>query len=99
VTEAGLEYYVQVENQGVTRTDPPGAPASYFSKPVRLPAALASDPRPNSGSDYLEGRDIEVLVLLPIGSKFQRGGFITGGAVNRLFRSTAWMRPTSCRPA
>ena len=37
VNEAGLEYYVRVENSDVTRTDPPGAPATVHFYPVAAP--------------------------------------------------------------
>ena len=46
VTEAGLEYYVEVENSGVFATDPAGAPAESFSG-GGVPTTVATATIPN----------------------------------------------------
>jgi hypothetical protein len=77
VTEAGLRYYIEVENSGVTNTDPPGAPYdSVFVVPVHVPVTVASSPQPTSGDDFLEGREIRVQ-LLP-----QEGTIVQGGSLH-----------------
>jgi hypothetical protein len=74
IQEAGLEYYIEVENSGVFATDPPGAPAdSVFKRAVAAPQSIVSVPQPNSGADYLEGRDIKIQVTLPVGAQFVEG--------------------------
>jgi hypothetical protein len=74
VTEAGLEYYIRVKNSGVLATDPPGAPHdSTFCQAVASPKAISATPHPSSGPDFLEGRDITVLVSLPNGTEFIEG--------------------------
>jgi uncharacterized repeat protein (TIGR01451 family) len=74
VTEAGLEYYVKVENSGIFATDPPGAPEdSVFYQAVTSPDLIASTPQTNSGNDFLEGREINVFVSLPNGAGFTEG--------------------------
>ena len=60
------EYYVEVENKGVFATDPPGAPAAFHARAVAAPEGIVSDPLPTSGQDYLAGREIRVLVVLPV---------------------------------
>ena len=82
VTEAGLEYYIKVENSGVFASDPRNAPDdSVFSRDVASPQTIAAVAQPNSGSDYLEGRDVTVFVSLPLGAEFVRGAlhFRAGG--------------------
>jgi hypothetical protein len=74
VTEAGLDYYIEVENSGIFATDPVGAPHSdFFYRAVASPVVISVTPRPNSGSDFLEARDITVLVSLPDGAEFIEG--------------------------
>ncbi len=74
VTERGLEYYILMENGGVTATDPAGAPgAALHTVEVALPAAIVSAPVPTSGQDFLAGRGIPVQVTLPEGALFQSG--------------------------
>ncbi|HUV37937.1 MAG TPA: FG-GAP-like repeat-containing protein, partial [Patescibacteria group bacterium] len=74
VTEAGLEYYVRVENSGIFAVDPPGAPNdSLFFQAVEPPTALSSAPVPNEGGSYVEGRDIRVQITMPDGAVFKSG--------------------------
>jgi hypothetical protein len=74
VREAGLEYYVRVENSGVFSTDPPRAPVdSVYSRDVEQPYAIFSSPVPNLGTDFLEGLDVKVQVSLPDGAVFGNG--------------------------
>jgi ELWxxDGT repeat protein len=82
VTEVGLEYYVRVENSGILATDPPNAPQdSVFKQNVAPPTAITAVPQPTLGTDFLEAREIRVLVETPEGSqlvsgtlKYRRGG-------------------------
>jgi hypothetical protein len=73
VTEAGLEYYFKIENSGVFATDPPGAPDSVFSRAVSSPQLITAAAQPNSGADFLEARDVKILVSLPLGAEFVQG--------------------------
>jgi hypothetical protein len=73
VTESGVEYYVEMENSGVFRTDPPGAPDSLFFQAVGTPGTIATTPIPTSESDFLEGRSISVRLNLPEGTIFESG--------------------------
>ncbi|MBN2069895.1 MAG: VCBS repeat-containing protein [Candidatus Krumholzibacteriota bacterium] len=74
VTEAGLDYYIRVENSGVFAFDPRGAPAdSVFHQAVQQPDQISSVPGPNRNSDFLQGRDIKVSVSLPEGTFFEQG--------------------------
>ncbi len=82
VKEAGLEYYIKVENSGIFSTDPPGAPDnSVFTQAVEAPAEISSFPRSNSGSGFLENRPIRIEVFLPVGTIFVDGllHYRTGG--------------------
>ena len=92
VSEAGLEYYVRVENSGVLETDPPGAPVSYFTQAVRSPQSISSIPRVNSNLGFMEASPIFVDVSLEQGTAltegfihFRRGGepaYTTAGPVS-----------------
>jgi hypothetical protein len=84
VTELGVEYYVRAVNSGFSATQPPGAPAAFFTQNVKPPHSITAVPAPTSDSDFLEGRDIEVQVLLPAGSSFVSGTiyYRRGGDVN-----------------
>jgi hypothetical protein len=73
VTEAGLEYWVEVENSGVFMFDPPGAPDSLFFQPVASPERIAAAPQAGSGGRFLANRDIPVVVELGDGVVFERG--------------------------
>jgi hypothetical protein len=73
VTEAGLEYYVRVENSGIFTTDPPGGPGSPFFYPVAAPGGISTAARADLGGRYGAGRDIPVEVLLPQGASFVEG--------------------------
>jgi hypothetical protein len=74
VTESGLDYYIRVENSGIFASDPAGAPdAGVFYQAVASPAAISVIPYPSSGPDFLEGRDITLLVSLPDGTEFVDG--------------------------
>jgi hypothetical protein len=82
VTEAGLDYCVQVENSGVFATDPAEAPDSFYSRSVAAPEGMASDPIPHSGQDFLADREIKVRAILPQGAEFVWGAlhYRPGGA-------------------
>jgi hypothetical protein len=73
VTEAGLEYFIRVENSGVFGSDPAGAPAVFHAREVTAPGGIATEPIPNAGLEFLAGRDIRVVVILPIGAEFLSG--------------------------
>lgn len=73
VTERGLEYYVEVENSGVIRRDPPTAPDTLFSAAVAQPNSVATSARPTAGAGFLEGVAITVQVGLAQGAKFESG--------------------------
>jgi len=74
VTEAGLEYYIELENSGVFATDPPDtAGGQFFSLAVSAPALITTQPLPTSGTDYLEGREIAVQVSLDQGVVYEQG--------------------------
>jgi hypothetical protein len=73
VTEAGLEYYVSVENSGVIATDPPGAPEAFFTQAVQGPTAVVSTPRPNSSLGFASGTPIYVDVALAQGTSVVDG--------------------------
>lgn len=84
VTEAGLEFYVRVENSGVTRTDPPGAPAASIYYPVASPSAVVANASPDARDVFPQERDTPVIVSLPAGSQFVDGTlfFRAGGAAS-----------------
>ena len=74
VTEAGLEYYIEVRNEPVVSTDPEGAPEdSTFSVLVLPPEWVNALALENSGEGYLEGRQIRVLASLQPGSVITDG--------------------------
>ena len=73
VTEAGLEFFIRVENSGVVAVDPPGAPDSSFFQPVAAPSGITVVPQPTSRSEFLQGRDIVVQVSTPVGAEFVSG--------------------------
>ncbi len=74
VTEHGVEYFVRVENGGVSATRPLGAPATLDTQQVAPPASIAAvHPRPTSGTDFVEDRQIPVDVTLPDGTVFVSG--------------------------
>jgi hypothetical protein len=82
VTEAGLEYYVKVENSGITAYDPVNAPSgSVYFQAVEAPVSITTSPTPNRGSEFLAGLDIKVQVTLPEGTSFDHGTlhYRTGG--------------------
>jgi hypothetical protein len=72
VTELGLEYYVEVENSGVARTDPPGAPDSVRTQAVTRPTSVLSVPL-SSGIGFPEGQALPIRVDLPPGAIFRSG--------------------------
>jgi hypothetical protein len=83
VTEAGLEYYVRVENSDVTRTDPPGAPATVHFYPVAAPTAVTSASAvPDERGVFPAGRATPIVVTLPAGAEFVEGAihYRAGGA-------------------
>jgi VCBS repeat protein/FG-GAP repeat protein len=74
VTELGVEYYVRVENSGVTRNFPPGAPeATVYRKDVEAPRQVTAVAQNNSASGHLAGVADNVLISLPTGTVFQSG--------------------------
>lgn len=73
VTEHGVEFYVAVENGGFTASRPSGAPLVVDTIEVARPATLTAVPRPNSGPDFLAGREIGVDADLPEGAVFVAG--------------------------
>ncbi|HEY6194725.1 MAG TPA: FG-GAP-like repeat-containing protein [Candidatus Eisenbacteria bacterium] len=73
VTEAGLEYYVTVENGGDTLADPAGAPDTLFSMPVAAPAAITSIAEADVSGGFPTGRPTPVTVTLPSGSQMESG--------------------------
>jgi hypothetical protein len=73
VREAGLEYYIRVENSGIRATDPPAAPDSTFTQSVAPPQQIVSTPSPNLGVAFLESRPIRVEIGVPQGAEFVRG--------------------------
>ena len=73
VTERGIEYYVRVENSGLGRSYPEGAPGTVFRKDVEMPAYVEVAPQENSASGFLSGVAVNVLVSLPTGAIFQEG--------------------------
>jgi hypothetical protein len=84
VTETGVEYYVEVENSGLVRTDPANAPGNVFTLEVGSPSFVRSDPVPNDRGRFTAGRAVAIRVILPDGAVF-RGGTLfhrPGGASN-----------------
>jgi len=73
VTERGVDYYLRVRNSGYTSTQPADAPAGFYTQDVAPAATMSVAPRPTSEGDFLEGRDIEVEVVLPDGAEFVSG--------------------------
>ena len=73
VTEAGLEYYVRVENSGLFASDPPAAPTTTFYYPVSSPQAISVLAQADLTGDYPVGRPTPVIVSLPNGSEFSSG--------------------------
>ena len=73
VTEAGLEYFVRVENSGVLATDPPDAPASFFFQAVAAPGGITATAQPDPDGEYPAGRPTPVTVALPEGAGFEGG--------------------------
>ncbi|MBU8920231.1 MAG: VCBS repeat-containing protein, partial [Bacteroidales bacterium] len=89
VTEADLEYYIIVENSGVFGTDPSGAPDSFYTQAVESPTGITTEPAPNSGADYLAGREIKVHAIIPTGTDFHSGSlyYREGGSDSYLVES------------
>jgi hypothetical protein len=73
VTEAGLSYYVELRNLPASATDPTGAPTASYPVAVPVPALLTSVPQPNSGDDFLDGRDVRVILRVEEGTVFEQG--------------------------
>ncbi|MBU8920916.1 MAG: T9SS type A sorting domain-containing protein, partial [Bacteroidales bacterium] len=87
ITEAGLDYYIEVENTPVISTDPPGAPVdSIFSVYVRPPEWVETRPLVNSGEGFMTGRQIQVLLTFDAGTLIQTGTlyFRKGGDIDFL---------------
>jgi hypothetical protein len=99
VTERGVEYFVRVGNSGYLSLRPAGAPEAVYTQPVARPAAITALPRPTSGSEFLEGRDIEVEVVLPEGAIFQSGALHYREGGSAVERTPRW-RPerSAARP-
>jgi hypothetical protein len=88
VTEAGLDYYVEVENSGLFATDPAAAPDSFYTRPVAGPEGIASNPVPNSGDDFLMDTEVTVQALLPQGAEFVWGSLYYRGGGAAAFTQT-----------
>jgi hypothetical protein len=74
VTEVGLEYFVILENSGITATDPPGAPAGdVYEIEVQPPLEFVATPQETTPAGFLTGRAIDVVVDIPSGAHFIRG--------------------------
>jgi len=73
VTEAGLEFYVRVENSGVTRTDPAKAPADIIFYPVASPTTITAHAIPDARDAFPEERATPVVVTLLDGTQFVEG--------------------------
>lgn len=74
VTEAGLEYYLRLENSGVFATDPPGAPAAaVHARTVEAPQGVTALARATAGDGFAAGRSVRVDVSLPEGAEFVTG--------------------------
>lgn len=83
VTEAGLEYYIRVENSGVFGTDPPNAPDSVYAYSVASPGGFSSDPVETIENGFFERRPVNVQIVLPSGTVFEGGTlyYREGGAM------------------
>lgn len=88
VTERGLDYYVRVENSGVTATDPAGAPVSFYSEVVKAPQSITTLPVATDGPDFAEGRDIRVLVDVPQGAVVVSGELHYRSGGERIYSDT-----------
>ena len=73
VTELGLEYYIEVENSGVFRFDPPRAPDELHTLAVEPPTAITTLVQPNLGNEIAAGLDATVSIILPVGAQFDFG--------------------------
>ncbi|HEY6194729.1 MAG TPA: FG-GAP-like repeat-containing protein [Candidatus Eisenbacteria bacterium] len=84
VTEAGLEFFVRVENSGIFATDPPSAPESSFFQPVASPTTIAATALEASTGGHPVGSPLISYVTLPQGARFQRGELFyrSGGAAS-----------------
>jgi hypothetical protein len=73
VTERGVEYYIEVENSGHVARHPATAPQAPYVQAVAPPTSIRAVPRPGSQTGFLQGRDCEVEVTLPLGAGFEGG--------------------------
>lgn len=73
VTEAGLEFYISVQNSQIFRTVPTGAPQdSLLSQVVGLPTLISAITQP-AGGPFQQGEEVEVFLGLETGTIFQDG--------------------------
>jgi hypothetical protein len=73
VTEAGLDYYVKVNNRDVSANDPQLAPQEYYQQTVAPPDSFTTYAVPTQGSGYLAERPIRLQIELDEGTLFQSG--------------------------
>ena len=74
VRESGVDYYLEFGNSGVTAVNPTGAPAgALFGLDVQPPEWITATPQPTGRGDFLAGREIPVLITMPLGSEFLDG--------------------------
>ncbi len=89
VTEAGLDYYVRVENSGVVRSDPPDAPANVVYYPVAPPDTVIASASPDARDAFPASRETPVVVSLPAGSQFVEGSLYFRAGGSAVFDSVA----------
>ncbi len=89
VTEAGLEYYVKVENSPVVSFDPDRAtfPDSAYSLSVSPPTGIVARARPDVKGQFVEGTPIEIEVELQGGSVFVGGSVHCRAGASGSYRS------------
>jgi len=73
VTEAGLEYFVRLQNGVIRFHDPAIAPDSLFFQAVASPAAISAIPELTSRNGFLELLPIDVQISLQPGTNFVDG--------------------------
>jgi hypothetical protein len=70
VTEAGLDYFVRVENSGVVRREPE---TDFISKQVETPQGFSVVAQENDLSGYLAGEEVRFIVLMETGAILETG--------------------------
>ena len=84
VTEAGLDYYVRVENSGISAVDPPAAPLTFHQQTVASPAAMELVEVMSANDDHPEGVPLVMYARLAPGTVFGSGTLFyrRGGAAD-----------------